>query len=204
MPTNAVTRTADIAGTLVFAIEGGLTGLGVGLDPVGILALAFLTGLGGGLIRDVLIGSLPPAAIRDWHYAVTVVAAATIVWLVHPALLSLPPGLMVALDAAGLAFAAIAGTEKALEHGIHPFVCVFLGTVSGAGGGTLRDVVINQVPRVLRTDIYGSAAACAAIIIVIGRALGWPARATAILAGLACFGLRLLAYRHGWHLPTLG
>jgi len=198
----SITRVADLSGTFVFAVEGGLTGLRVGLDPVGVLVLAFLTALGGGLIRDTLIGSLPPAAVKDWHYGATVLVAAAAVWGLHASILAIPADLMILLDAAGLSLAAIAGTEKALDHGIHPFVALFIGTVSGAGGGTLRDVVINEVPRVLRTDIYASAATAAACIIVVARKLGLPPRLAAIAAGTACFGLRILAYRYNWHLPT--
>jgi len=198
----SITRVADLSGTFVFAVEGGLAGLQVGLDPVGVLVLAFLTALGGGLIRDVLIGSLPPAAVKDWHYSATVLIAAAAVWGLNASILAIPAELMIILDAAGLSLAAIAGTAKALDHGIHPFVALFIGTVSGAGGGTLRDVVINEVPRVLRTDIYASAATAAACIIVVGRKLGLPPRLGAIGAGAACFGLRILAYKYNWHLPT--
>ncbi len=200
--TASITRIADLSGTFVFAVEGGLTGLRVGLDPIGVLVLAFLTALGGGLIRDILIGSLPPAAIKDWHYSLIVLLAAMAVWGLYASILAIPPELMIALDAAGLALAAIAGTEKALDHHIHPFVALFVGTVSGAGGGTLRDTLINEVPRVLHTDIYATAAAAAAGVIIVARKLAVPPRLAAIVAGIACFGLRMLAYRYGWHLPT--
>ncbi len=201
--TARITRAADLGATLLFALEGGLVAIGVGLDPVGVLVVCFVSALGGGLIRDVLTGALPPAAVSDWRYAVIVIVAAMAVWTLNGLLLALPPTLMVALDAAGLAMAAIAGTEKSLDRGIHPLVGVFLGTASGVGGGMIRDIVINQVPRVLRTDVYASAAFLAAAIVVAGRLAGWPARVTAILAGLACFGLRLAAYAWHWELPKL-
>lgn len=202
--TARIVRIADLSATFLFALEGGLVGLAAGLDPVGVLVLCFLGALGGGLIRDVLIGALPPAAVSDWHYAVIVLTAAVCVWSFHAVILHVPPPLIVTLDAAGLAFAAIAGTEKSLDRGIHPLVAVFLGTVSGTGGGALRDIVINQVPRVLRTDVYASAACLAAAIVVAGRLAGLPPRVTAVVAGLACFGLRMMAYAYQWQLPTLG
>lgn len=201
--TARIVRFADLAATFVFALEGGLVGLMAGLDPVGVLVLCFLGALGGGLIRDVLIGALPPAAIADWHYTVIVLVAAVCVWSFHALILNVPAPVVVALDAGGLALAAIAGTEKTLDRGIHPLVAVFLGTVSGTGGGALRDIVINQVPRVLRTDVYASAAYVAAVIVVTGRLAGWPPRSVAIAAGLACFGLRMTAYAYQWQLPTL-
>jgi uncharacterized membrane protein YeiH len=201
--TQRIVRVADLAGTFVFALEGALTGLAVGLDPVGIVVLAFLTGLGGGILRDLLIGATPPAAIADWHYGAIVLAAAALTWGFHAVVTAIPPDILVPLDAMGLALAAVAGTEKSLDRGINPFVAVFLGTVSGVGGGTMRDIVINLVPRVLRTDIYATAALAAALIVVLGRRLGLHPRGVAIAAGAACITLRLLAYRYHWHLPTL-
>lgn len=201
--TARITRAADLGATLLFALEGGLVAVGVGLDPVGVLVICFVSALGGGLIRDVLIGALPPAAVSDWRYAVIVIVAAMAVWTFNGLLLAVPPGLVAALDAGALALAAIAGTEKSLDRGIHPLVGVFLGTVSGVGGGLVRDVIVNQVPRVLRTDVYASAAFVAAVIVVAGRLAGWPARTTAIVAGLACFGLRMAAYTWHWELPKL-
>ncbi len=198
-----VVRVADLAGTFLFALEGGLVGIAAGLDPVGVLVLAFLTALGGGLIRDVLIGALPPSAVSDWHYAAIVLAAAAVVWGFHSALFVVPPMMLIALDAAGLALFAVAGTDKSLDRGIHPLVAIFLGTVSGVGGGALRDIVINEVPRVLRTDIYASAACLAAIIVVLGRLANLSPRLVAIIAGLACFGLRMAAVSQGWALPRL-
>ncbi|WP_157217779.1 trimeric intracellular cation channel family protein [Flavisphingomonas formosensis] len=199
-----VVRTADLAGTFLFAVEGALTGLAVGFDPVGVIVLAFLTALGGGMIRDLLIGATPPAAVADWHYAAIVIAAALVTWIFHAAIARVPDDLMVALDAAGLAMAAVAGTEKALVHRIHPLVATFLGTVSGAGGGTLRDIAINQVPRVFRTDVYATAALSAAVIVVVGRLAGVRPRVGAIVAALACIAIRMLAHAYHWHLPTVG
>jgi len=199
---SGVVRIADLVGTLLFALEGGLVGVAAGLDPVGVLLLAFLTALGGGLIRDVLIGALPPAAVADWHYAVIVIGAAALVWGFHATLLVVPPLVVTALDAAGLALFAVAGTDKSLDRGIHPLVAIFLGTVSGVGGGAMRDLVINEVPRVLRTDIYASAACLAALIVVLGRLAKLPPRLVAIMAGLACFGLRMTAATQGWALPN--
>lgn len=199
-----IVRVADLAGTFLFALEGGLTGIAVGFDPVGVLVLAFLTALGGGVVRDVLIGALPPAAVSEWRYTAIVLTAALAVWVFHVEILAVPPALMISLDAAGLALFAVAGTDKSLVRGIHPLVAIFLGTVSGVCGGTLRDIIINQMPRVLRTDIYASAACIAAIIVVLGRTMRWPARATAIFAGLVCFALRLTAWRYQWELPNLG
>ena len=198
-----ITRTADLGATLLFALEGGLVAIAAGFDPVGVLVICFVSALGGGLIRDVLMGALPAAAISTWKYSALVILAALIVWTMNGLLLQVPQILVVALDAAGLAMAAIAGTEKSLNREINPLVAVFLGTVSGVGGGTIRDILLNHVPRVLHTDVYASAACLAAVIVVVGSASRFPPRIMAFLAFLACFGLRLAAYSYHWELPKL-
>jgi uncharacterized membrane protein YeiH len=203
-PTRRIIRAADLAATFVFAIEGALAAVYAGLDPVGVTVLAFLAALGGGLMRDVLLGTLPPAAVADWHYAVIVLAAAAAAWTSHAFIAAMPPGVLVTLDAMGLTLAMIAGTEKSIDRGIHPLVCVFIGAINGAGGGVLRDVAINVVPRVLRVDIYASAAMFGAAIIAFGRLAGLSPRVATLLGGLGCFGLRIAAVHFGWQLPTAG
>jgi uncharacterized membrane protein YeiH len=199
---NRIVRIADLGGTFIFAIEGALAALVAGLDPIGVLVLAFLTALGSGIIRDLLLGAKPPAAIADWYYMAIVLAASVTTWLFHELINAIPPSELIALDAFGLALFAVAGTQKALDYGIHPVVAAFLGTVGGVGGGFMRDVVLNEVPRILRTDIYATAALADAVVVVIGRACGLPQRATAIVAGLVCFCLRLVAVSQHWQLPT--
>lgn len=201
MATPRIVRISDLGGTFVFAIEGALAAVAARLDPVGILLLAFLTALGGGLVRDLLIGATPPAAVSDRHYALLVIVAAVSVWLFHQRAMAMPSALVVALDAAGLALFVVAGTEKALDHKIDPVIAPFLGTVGGVGGGVMRDIAINQVPRILYVDIYASAGFAAAVIIAIGRVRTWPPRAVAIVAGCLCFGLRIAAVVWHWQLP---
>ncbi|WP_206240291.1 trimeric intracellular cation channel family protein [Novosphingobium terrae] len=197
-----IVRTADIGATFVFAAEGALAGVAAGLDPVGLLVVAFLTGLGGGVLRDVLIAQGRPAAVADWHYSLVVIAAAMVAWLFHASLGKGALPLVVALDAAGLSLAAVAGTQKALEHQVHPIPAIFLGTLSGVGGGAMRDLVLNEVPRVLRADIYAVAAMVGALIVVCGRLTKLDPRIVAVAGGCACFALRMAAVHYGWNLPT--
>lgn len=201
-PTRRIVRAADLAATFVFALEGALTAVIAGLDPVGVTVLAFLTALGGGMMRDVLLGALPPAAVGDPVYTMIVLLASAAAWMFHALIVAMPPGLLVTLDAMGLTLAMIAGTDKAIDRGIHPLVCTFIGAINGAGGGVLRDIAINIVPRVLRVDIYASAALFGAAIIAFGRLGGLSARRATVLGGLGCFALRLAAVRFGWQLPT--
>lgn len=195
-----IVRAADLGGTFLFAVEGALTAIAAGFDPVGIVALAFATGLGGGVARDLLIG-VRPAAVSDWHYGAIVLSAAVATVLLHPLAGAVPPWIMLVLDAAGLGLFAVAGTEKALDHGVHPLPAAFLGTVGSVGGGALRDMLLDEVPRVLHADIYASAAFVAAVIVVLGRSMNANARAIAIVAGASCFALRIAAVAFAWQLP---
>jgi uncharacterized membrane protein YeiH len=146
----------DLIGTFVFAVEGALAGMNAGLDVFGLMVLSFVTALGGGTIRDVLIGAIPPNSIRDWRYAATAFAGGGAVFFFHPLLQRVPAQLMITLDAAGLALFAVAGVGKALEYGITPLLAIMMGAVTGAGGGTVRNVLLAQVPGVLHSDVYGA------------------------------------------------
>src|SRR5690349_11430008 len=105
-------------------------------------------------------------------------------------------------DAVGLAFFSVAGTQKALVHGMNPAMAALLGMLTGIGGGMLRDVLVVEIPVVLRADLYALAALTAAMVVVVGHVLQVSPIATMIIGGLLCFALRYMAIRHGWHLPT--
>jgi uncharacterized membrane protein YeiH len=195
---------ADLGGTFLFAAEGAMTAIRGDLDFFGVMVLSFATAVGGGIMRDVLLGATPPAALRDWRYGVLAFIAGTVTFLLYWRASAIPTWLIVSLDAAGLALFAVAGTEKALNHDMHPFVAVLLGTITGVGGGTIRDVLLAQVPVVLRADIYATAAMAGAAVLVSGRALRWPAPIASGLGGIVCFGLRMLAVWQHWSLPHAG
>lgn len=193
---------ADLAGTFVFALEGALIAIKNNFDFLGVMVLAFTAALGGGVIRDVLIGANPPNAIRDWRYATVAFTAGTIAFLLYVPLLSFPSPLLITLDAAGLSLFAVAGTEKAIAYKIHPFMAVLMGTITGVGGGILRDIFLAQVPAIFLSDIYATAALIGATVMILGQSLGLPRRSMALSGGVLCFSVRLLAVYFHWHLPT--
>ncbi|HUC68297.1 MAG TPA: trimeric intracellular cation channel family protein [Stellaceae bacterium] len=195
---------ADLAGSFVFAVEGALTAIASNLDLLGIAVLSFATALCGGMVRDVLIGAVPPNAIRDWRYCAVAFTAAGLTFLLWPFVEHVPRPIIIGLDAAGLSLFAVAGAEKALDYGIHPFIAALMGTITAAGGGTIRDVLLAQVPGVLRVDIYATAALFGSVIVVLGRTLRLPPVPVAISGGLACFVLRLVALWRNWQLPHAG
>ncbi|WP_199100218.1 trimeric intracellular cation channel family protein [Dyella sp. ASV21] len=198
-----VVLAADLAGTVVFAIEGASTAVHAGLDLLGVLVLSFMVALGGGIIRDLLIGATPPSAMRDWRYPLLAFVAGLVTFLIHTQIEAVPAQLLTTLDAAGLALFAVAGAEKALDFKIHPFIAMLMGAITGCGGGVMRDMLLARVPMVLVADIYASAALLGAAVVVVGRRLGCPPAVAAVLGFVVCFALRLAAVRFGWQLPKI-
>jgi uncharacterized membrane protein YeiH len=193
----------DLAGTFVFATEGAIAAIAANLDFLGIMVLSFATALAGGLIRDLLIGAVPPASIRNWRYAAVAFTAAACVILLYDSVQKVPNPVVVVLDAAGLALFAVAGTEKALAYNINPFLAILLGTITGVGGGTVRDILLAQVPSVLRADVYATAAITGSAVMVIALRLKLPRTLAATLGGVVCFVLRVVSFWQHWNLPKV-
>jgi uncharacterized membrane protein YeiH len=191
----------DLAGTFVFAVEGAALAMAARLDVFGVMVISFATALGGGIVRDVLIAAAPPQALRDWRYPVTAFAAGLVTFGFHPALRQIPDAALIALDAGGLALFAVAGAEKSLSLGMNGLAAVLMGGVTGVGGGVMRDVLLNKVPAILRTDIYATAALAGAAILVASQKAGLAPRWSAALGASSCFGLRLVAVWLHWNLP---
>jgi uncharacterized membrane protein YeiH len=191
----------DLAGILVFDVEGALAAIGGDLDFFGLMVLAFTTALAGGIIRDLLIGAIPPQSLRDWRYGTTAFVGGALVFFLHEFVLRIPGPLITVMDAAGLSLFAMAGTVKALDYRMHPFVAILLGGITGVGGGTVRDVFLAQVPNVLRSDIYATAALAGAAVMLGARKLRVPPVWAAILGGVVCFVLRMVSVWRHWNLP---
>jgi uncharacterized membrane protein YeiH len=202
-PTNTLLFAADMAGTLLFAIEGAKAAITGNLDLLGLMVLAFSVALGGGIFRDLLIGAIPPSSLRDWRYSAMAFTGAAIAFLSHRFVQGIPGEVFMLLDAAALALFAVAGTEKALLYQTHPFIAVLLGTVTGVGGGTVRDIFLARVPNVLRSDIYATAAMAGATVMIAGRKLKLPPAWAAISGGAVCFTLRVVSVLRHWNLPKV-
>lgn len=191
----------DLVGTFVFALSGAMTGVRHRLDLFGVLVLSYAAGNAGGITRDLLIGAVPPAAVDDWRYiAVSIVAGLTTFWW-HPLIRRLQSPVLV-FDAAGLGLFAVSGALKALAYGLNPVAAVLLGMLTGIGGGMLRDVLVAEVPTVLRAELYAVAALAGAVVVVGGQLLRLPSIPLATVGVVLCLGLRLLAIRRGWELPV--
>ena len=198
----AVWLTLDLAGTGVFAISGAAIGVRYRLDVFGVCVLAFVAGNAGGMLRDVMLGATPPAALSGWHHITVSLFAALLTFRWHPRLDRLRMPILL-FDAAGLGLFAVSGTEKALAFGLNPIVAAILGMLTGIGGGILRDLLVNEVPTVLRGELYAMAALAGAAVVVAGHLFQLTPAAPAMIAGAAlCFGVRLMSIRRGWSLPT--
>ena len=193
----------DLAGTFVFALSGAMAGVKRKLDLFGVLVLSFVAANTGGVIRDILIGATPPGAISDWRYLGVSLAAGIITFYFSSAI-SQRWNPVLLFDAAGLALFAVSGAHKALVYGLNPVMATLLGMLTGIGGGMARDVLLAEIPTVLRSDLYAVAALVGAAVVVIANMLQLPSGAAALVGAAFCFGLRVLAIRNGWQLPVAG
>ena len=199
---SVVVLVLDLAGTLVFALNGALTAIrSVRVDIVGVVTLGMITAMGGGIVRDVLIGRLPPATFSDWRYLAVAGVGALIAFALGRRLDRISLSINV-FDALGLSFFAVTGATKALEAGLGPIQAVILGAITAVGGGTLRDVLIGQVPSVLSSGLYAIPAVVGAAITVVAVRLGVDGLAAALVAALVCFTIRMLGLRFDIDAPT--
>lgn len=194
----------DLIGTFVFALSGAVAGVKERLDLFGVLVLSFAAASAGGIMRDLLIGAVPPEAVSDWRYLLVSLLAGLVMffWFPRSGRLQKLGNLVLIFDGAGLAVFAVAGTQKALGYGLNPVMSALLGMLTGIGGGMLRDTLLAQVPTVLRSELYAVAALAGASLVVTGHVLNLPPTAMAIAGAVLCFGIRLFAIWRGWRLPV--
>ena len=192
----------DLAGTFAFAISGAVAAKQRGLDLFGICALAFIVACGGGIIRDLCIGAIPPAGLKNWQYLVVAITATGLTVGLYSVVQRLNRPVLL-FDAVGLSLFAVTGAQKALAYGHNGEVAVLLGITTAVGGGVLRDILLNRVPVILEKEIYASAALIGAVIVVVGDYLKWVSGDwVAIIALTVCFTLRILALRFHWNLTV--
>jgi uncharacterized membrane protein YeiH len=191
----------DLAGTFVFALSGALAGVKRALDLFGVLVLSFAAANSGGITRDLLIGAVPPGAVGDWRYLGVSLFAGLITFYFSSWIVRISNSVLI-FDAAGLALFAVTGASKAVAHGLNPVMAIVLGMVTGIGGGMVRDVLLAELPTVLRAELYAVAALAAAAIVVVGHMLQLPVAPVTAVAVIFCFSLRVVAMRRGWRLPV--
>jgi uncharacterized membrane protein YeiH len=192
--------TLDLVGIFVFAISGALVAVRKDLDLFAVLVLAGTTGLGGGFLRDVLIGATPPAALADWRYLLVPVAAGLVTFAFHGAVGRVERQVVV-FDAFGLSVFCVAGALKATDYGLGPVPAALMGMVTGIGGGMARDLLAGRVPVVFRGELYATPALGGAVVAVLGERADLPTVAVAVAGAAVCLVWRLLALWRGWQAP---
>ena len=198
-----VVDAAELVGVTVFALSGGLLAARRGMDLFGAVVLALVAGLGGGTIRDVLLGATPPSNLSDVA-AVTCAAAAGAVAFYWDLGVAKFRRAVLVLDAGGLGLFTVNGAVTALALGAPPLAAVFLGLLTGIGGGVLRDVLSGQVPVVLQDDIYALPSLAGSVVVVGLWQLDAFSPAAGVLVAVLVFAVRLLARRRRWHLRRTG
>jgi uncharacterized membrane protein YeiH len=191
----------DGVGTFAFALSGGLLGVQKRFDLFGVLFLSFVVSVVGGMMRDVLIGAIPPVAITDIHYFAIAMVGGLMTFYLYPKVASLQRQILL-LDAVGLGLFAVIGAQKAIDHGINPLMAAILGMLTGIGGGMVRDVLAGNIPFVLRADLYAIAALGGGAIVSIGAVLGVQPPYPMLLGAAVCIFLRLMAIYRGWRAPV--
>jgi uncharacterized membrane protein YeiH len=193
----------DLTGVGVFAASGALAAVRARLDVFGVVVLGLATALGGGIIRDVLLGVHPPAALLGWPHLAVPTAVALIVFRLHPKLARVRTAMLLA-DAIGLGLFVTAGTATALAHGVPRYDAWLIGMTTGIGGGVIRDVLLRQIPLVLRREIYALAALAGGVLVVLGDWLRWPAGPVAVIGSALITVIRVVALWRRWNAPTAG
>lgn len=192
----------NLAGTFVFGLSGGLAGVQRRLDMFGVVVLAVVVGLAGGITRDVLIG-IPPQTFRDWRYLAVAGGAGLVTLAAHRLLERLERPILV-LDAAGLALFCVTGASTALDHRVGAVEAIVLGAITGVGGGVLRDVLVREIPVVLRAGLYAVPALAGAAIVVAASEDGSRSLAFPLLGAAVCFVIRLVGLFFDLNVPSAG
>jgi uncharacterized membrane protein YeiH len=190
----------ELVGIFVFAITGALVAVRKNLDVFGALVLAGTTGLGGGFLRDVLIGATPPTALADWRYLMVPVGAGLLTFWFHPALGRMERTVTV-FDAFGLGLFCVTGALKALDYGLGPVPAALMGMVTGIGGGMARDLLASRVPVVFRGELYATPALAGAFVAVLGARQELPVVVVAAAGAGLCTIWRLIALWRHWQAP---
>ena len=191
----------DLLGVFVFALSGASLAVEKQLDLFGVLVLAVVTALGGGLLRDVLLGDTPPIALRESRYLVVAVVAGIVVFAGASRVEHIAAPVRV-FDAAGLGLFVATGTAKALHAGLGAVPAITLGCLTGIGGGIARDVLVAEVPIVLRRELYAVPAVLGAAVVTVGDGVGASGAATAAVAAVVVFTIRVLGVWRDWHFPV--
>ena len=192
----------DIIGTMAFAMSGALTAMNKKLDPFGVFIIAFVTAVGGGTLRDIMIGRTPVGWMRDLNYVYVIVIGFILAILFRKKFDRLRTSLFL-FDTIGLGVFTLIGLEKGINVGLHPVICVALGTMTACFGGVIRDILCTEIPVIFRREIYATICILGGIVFFLLRKLDLDNDVLYLTTSLVIISVRLMAVKFKWYLPTL-
>ena len=191
----------DILGTIAFAISGALVAMHKKLDPFGVLIIAFATAVGGGTLRDVLIGRNPVGWMQDLNYVYVILGATTFTILFRKKIALLNKSLFL-FDTIGLGVFTIIGTEIGIAYNLHPLISIALGTITATFGGVIRDILCSEIPVIFRKEIYASACIIGSLTFIVLHNTSLPSNAIYIITIMIVIVIRLVSVKFTLSLPT--
>jgi len=192
----------DVLGTMAFAISGSLTAMNKKMDPFGVFVIAFVTSVGGGTLRDVLIGRTPVGWMKDLTYVYMIVLGFIIALIFRKKLDKLRVSLFL-FDTIGLGVFTLIGLEKGIAIGLHPVICIALGTMTACFGGVLRDILCTEIPVIFRKEIYATICIIGGCVFFLLRQWNVPQDVLYLVTSGIIIGIRLLAVNYRWSMPVL-
>ncbi|MBO3116613.1 trimeric intracellular cation channel family protein [Winogradskyella sp. DF17] len=195
-------QTLDILGTIAFAISGVLVAMNKRMDAFGVFIIAFVTAVGGGTLRDTLIGATPVFWMRDMTFMSVIAVAAILAMLFRDKLKHLRRSLFL-FDTIGIGLYTVIGIEKGLNADLHPVICITLGTISACFGGVIRDILCNEIPVIFHKEVYATACIVGGIVYFVLREFTGDVNLIFLIAGAVVIAIRLLAVVFKISLPSL-
>lgn len=195
-------RLIDILGTITFSIAGAFAAMQKKLDLFGIFIIAFITAMGGGTLRDVLIGDVPVSWLKSPEYSIFILAGALLAVLFHKVIGNFQKTLLV-FDSLGLGFFTLSGIQKGIDFGFHPGVCIALGTFTGCFGGVIRDISLNNIPLIFQKEIYATACIVGGLAYFLLSGMNLHKIPADIICIAVIFAVRMLAVRYQLSLPGI-
>lgn len=192
----------DIIGTMAFAMSGALTAMNKKMDPFGVFIIAFVTAVGGGTLRDVMIGRTPVGWMRDLNYVSAISIGFVLAWLFRKKLDKLRTSLFL-FDTIGLGVFTLVGLQKGIDIHLHPAICIALGTMTACFGGVIRDILCNDIPVIFRKEIYATICIIGGIVFFALQALNLNKDILYLITSLVIIVIRLMAVRFNWSLKPI-
>ena len=192
----------DIIGTMAFAMSGALTAMNKKMDPFGVFIIAFVTAVGGGTLRDIMIGRTPVGWMLDLKYVYVIIVGFVLAIIFRKKFDKLRTSLFL-FDTIGLGVFTLIGLEKGINIGLHPVICVSLGTMTACFGGVIRDILCTEIPVIFRREIYATICILGGIVFFILREFKLENDILYLTTSLIIISVRLMALKFKWYLPTL-